>query len=194
MLFQNMENNCLHKPFPIFHFPFIFGPEYCIVITITKHLKRNVMKTTLLLAAVLFISGATIAQDANNKQTVTSSTQVNTNVQVTKPAQPNGQASAQASASSSSQASINNNKVSNDAFVHTQAAASSETAVTAAQQVKSASVKKVHQTVATVQETGSAVKTRVKTSVQKAGNMVKPVQVNTHVQTRITSVARLGIQ
>ncbi|PZR03238.1 MAG: hypothetical protein DI539_26500 [Flavobacterium psychrophilum] len=152
------------------------------------------MKTKVLIAAVLLVSGAAFSQEAPNKQvSASTSTQVTANAQVTKPSKANGQASAQANANASSQASVNNNKVSNDAFVHTQAVASSETAITAAQQVKSASVNKVHQTVATVHETGSAVKTKVKTSVQKAGSMVKPVQVNTHVQTRITSVARLGI-
>lgn len=147
------------------------------------------MKTKVLIAAALLVSGAAFSQEATGKQLgVSTNTQVATNVQVT-----NGKASAQASASSSAQASANNNKVSKDAFVHTQAAAASETAITAVQQVKTAGVNKVHQTKATIQETGNVVKTQAKSSVQKAGSMVKPVKANAQVQTRVISATKLGI-
>lgn len=152
------------------------------------------MKTKVLIAAALLVSGAAFSQEATGKQvSVSTSTQVATNVKATKPTQSNDQASAQASVNSNAQASIDNNKVSNDAFVNTKAVASTETTQATIKKVKTASVNKAHQTAATIHETGSAVKTQAKISLQKTGSMVKPVKVNTHMQTRISSVTKLGI-
>ncbi len=137
--------------------------------------------------STLFIFSSSSAPKCTN-------TQVTTNVKVTKPTQPNDQASAQASVNSNAQASINNNnKVSNDAFVNTQAVASTATTQAAIKKVKTASVNKVHQTAATIHESGNAVRTQTKNTVHKVSGRVKPVKVNTQVQTRITSVTKLGI-
>lgn len=97
--------------------------------------------------------------------------------------QENSQVSAQAGATTSTSAAVNTSKINTDGTVQAQAAVSPDAAVTTAKKVKKTGMNTAHTTATGILETGNAIKP-----------VIKPVPVNTHLQTTLKTGARIGIQ
>lgn len=199
------------------------------------------MKTNVLIAAGLLLSGVIFAQDVNTKNEATSKVQiksgpadnqasasssatstvsasgatsavnkaatkadrtkkevreqvnaqkeavageVKSDVQMAKQTvQDNSQVSAQAGATTSTSAAVNTNTVNTDGIVQVQAAVSPAATVITAKKVKKTGMNTAHKTATGILETGNAIKP-----------VIKPVPVNTHLQSNLKTGARIGIQ
>lgn len=155
------------------------------------------MKTNFLFVSLVLLSGVALAQDVNVKNEAASKVQVKA-TPVEKPVAASSTVSSTTAASAttggsniggklaagtSTQVTANSHQATVSTPVQAQAAVSPEATVTTVQKVKKASTSTVHKASSTVLETGGA-----------ARSAIKPVQVQTSLQSTLRTGVKLGIQ